>query len=282
MPYTIVVIAYFVLFFKQKGGCAIPLPDKSGSLLGAISMTDQQGQSNKGRADGIPEETRHAVSLLYLAIKRVALYPAGHPIRVKAAGEVYGSLQRVLSSQESHSLMAIGDKLYADQREVSVDKQRYAVSDEMSTELARRFRRRGIRSVIFSRGVELWELERFLDIMTMETKAALMLQGGAGELLRSGTDTDAGATDVSHIEIIDIEYEDTQFVTDDGKEDEDVEEMLVSFLTGKSGSLPDAAHTYLSSLLEEPDLMARLIENCFSYDDINEPDSTMLEQCINN
>jgi HEAT repeat protein len=238
-------------------------------------MTDEQGQSNKGRVDDIPEASKRVIRELHLAIRQASLYPPGHPVRVKAGGEVYESLQEVLSSQESHSLTAIGDRLYVDQHKTSVDEQRHTALDEVSADFARKLRRRGIRSVVFSRGIELPELERFLDIMTMEARE-VMAQGGAGNVLRL-------VSDVPHVEIVDIEYESTQFVTDDGKEDlMDLEEMLVSFLEGTSKDLPDEAYTYLLSLLERPDLMARLIENCTYDDDTHEPDSSMVEQCMNN
>jgi len=238
-------------------------------------MTDRERQSNEGRTGGIPEDLERVIRELHLAIRQSTLYPPGHPVRVKAGGEVYESLQEVLSRQESHSLTAIGGKFYVDQQKMSVDEQRRTALGEMSVDLVRKFRRRGIRSVVFSRGIELPELERFLDIMTMEARE-VMAHGGAGKLLRS-------AGDVLHIEIVDIEYESTQFVTDEGEEDVvGVEEILISFLEGRSRDLSDEAYTYLLSLLEKPDLMARLIENCTYYDETREPDVAMVEQCMNN
>ena len=75
-------------------------------------MIDKEGQSNKAQADGIPEASERVIRELHLAIRQATLYPPGHPVRVKAGGEIYESLQKVLSSQERHSLAVIGDRLY--------------------------------------------------------------------------------------------------------------------------------------------------------------------------
>ena len=243
-------------------------------------MMDQQNraklrQSNRNQADGIPEALEGIIRQLQLAMRRASLYPAEHPVRVKSAGEICESLRRVLSSQESHSLTAIEDKLYIDQHRMGGNGQGYIASDRMSVDLARKLRRRGIRSVVFSQGIELRELEKFLDIMTMEAKAVIA-QNGAGVLLRA-------ADDISHIKIVDIEYENIQVMADDGDESSmDLVEVLVPYLRGEAESLSSESYAYLISLLDNPDMMARLIEKSIDYDGINEPDSDIVNQCMNN
>lgn len=240
-------------------------------------MVDQQRQFDKGQTDDIPEALKKMIREFHLAMKRAFLYPVGHPARVRAADEIHQALQELLSAEESHSLTAIEDKLYIDEHKMSADEHPRIMSDEMSTEIARKLRQRGIRSVIFSHGIELEELERFLDIMTMEAKE-VMVQNGAGELLRS-------SGDVPHIEIADIEYESIQFVASDSREGSmDVEEILLSYVKGISyiENLADVTYTYLSSLLDSPDLMARLIEAGTDYDGTSEPDRAAVIRCMDN
>lgn len=235
--------------------------------------------ADKAQADGVPEAKaaevlEREIRELHLAVKQAFLYPAGHPVRVKAADEIRELLEQLLSSRENHSLVAIGDKIYIDQQEMkakSPDGQ--LASDEASADIARKFRQRGIRSVTFSRGIETRELERFLDIMTMKPRE-VKDQGGVGGLLQS-------VSDVSHIKIVDIEYDSIQFVTDEDKEGSvDVRELLLSYLSGRSENLATEAYPYLSSLLNEPELMARLIEESAGYDGISEPDGANITQCI--
>ena len=237
---------------------------------------EQQRQSGKGQADGLRGAMEREIRQLHLALKQASLYPEGHPIHARAAGEVYELVQEVLSSQESHSLTAIADKRHIDQLlidgcKTNDDEQSHIALEEMSADIARKFRRRGIRSVAFSRGMELWELERFLDIMNMRAKE-VMDQGGAAKLL-------SPSSDVSHIEVVDIEYENIQFVTADSKED-DAGEMLVSYLGGRTESLANTARMHFLSLLQKPDLMARLVEKCAGYDGTSEPNAIDVIQSL--
>lgn len=234
---------------------------------------DQQRQSGKDQANEIPESLERELREFYLGIKQAFLYPMEHPVRTKAAGEIYRSLQRILSNQQNHSLTTIEDKLYINQYDIGADGQQYIASDEISIDLARKLRQRGIRSVVFSRDMELWELERFLNIMTMRPRE-VMDRGGAGKLLISNGD-------VPHIEIVDIEYEDVKFLAEEDKESfMDAEEILIKYLMGGTESLTDTAQAHLLSLIDEPELMARFIEECVGYDGIHEPDSTIVIQCI--
>ncbi len=225
--------------------------------------------------DNIPKILETGIRGLHLAIKKSVLYPPGHPFRVKAAGEIHKSLQRILSEQENHSLTAIENKLYIDQYKTEDDEHYYVGAEGIYADLARRFRRRGIRSVTFLRGIELWEMGTFLDIATMRTQETIAL-GGAGKLLRSDGD-------ISHIEIVDIEYESVEFEEEDGEESSmSAEEILLLYLRGGCEHLEDSGYAYLLSLLEESDQMARLIEDCIDYDGVDEPKLADLLRCMEN
>ncbi len=228
----------------------------------------------KKAKDSIPEALEAGIKGLHRAIKKSVLYPPGHPFRVKAAGEIHKSLQRILSEQENHSLTAIENKLYIDQYKTADDERYYVGSERIYADLARRFRQRGIRSVTFLRGIELWEMGKFLDITTMRARETVAL-GGAGELLRSDGD-------VSHIEIVDIEYESIEFEEDGEESSMSAEEILLLYLRGGCEHLEDSGYAYLLSLLEESDQMARLIEDCIDYDGVSEPKLADLIRCMEN
>jgi hypothetical protein len=239
-------------------------------------MMDHQKQTDKARTDHMPEVLEDGIKRFHLAMKKAILYPQGHPFRVRAASEIYELLQEILSDQGDHSITAIDNKLYIDWQEtLDVVEYQYIASDGIYTDLARRFRLHGVRSIAFSRGMERWEMERLLDIMTMRGRETIA-QGGASKLL----DSDG---DIEHIGIVDIEYEEIQFALEDGQEDlMSVEEMLVLYLRGGSKDLERSAYMYLLSLLEESDQMARLIEECVDYDGVNEPDIVDLVCCLKN
>jgi len=89
--------------------------------------------------------------------------------------------------------------------------------------------------------------------------------------------------DVSHIEIVDIEYEDLEFTTDDDEQSSmTAEEILVLYLRGGSEDLEHSAYMYLLSLLDDPGQMAHLLEDCIDYDGVGEPDIADLLRCMDN
>lgn len=137
-------------------------------------MSDKKSQSSIDLAESIPAALEIETKELHLAIKHSSFYPEEHPVRVKAANQLCKLLQDILSNQESHSISAIEDELYIDEHLKSADDHHQSASDEFSMDLARKLRQHGIRSVVFYRGIELWELERFLRIMTMKSNGNIV------------------------------------------------------------------------------------------------------------
>ena len=229
---------------------------------------EKQNQNNKSQSFHLPENLEQEVRELHLAIKQAAFYPKGHPVRVKSANKACKSIQQVLSAQQDHSLMVIEDKLYIDEHRSDINKQQYVASDSRSRDIVFKFRQNGIRSAIFTRGMELGELEAFLGIIAEKTGHSKP-EGYASRLLDA-------IEDVSHIRIVDIEYENVQVVAGDGGEDwTSMKDILISYMKGKADikRLANAAYTYLSPLLDDPDLIARMIEEGADYDGITEPDN---------
>jgi len=241
-------------------------------------MVDQQRQSDEGRIDGLREVAEGTIRRLYSALRRFFLFPEGHPVRLRSITDLYLFLQGSLSKQGGYSLTSIEDRLYVS-RCADVGEESYIASDRMSRDIAHRFSQRGIRSVVFSQGLELGELEAFLNIMA--TKAILvMARNGAGEMLRS-------AGNVQHIDIVGAEHGDGETglaASDNGGSMAGVEEIIISYLRGEYyiGDLAEPEYSHLSSMLEKPDMLARLIEEAVGYDGIRAPDVARVNQCMSN
>jgi hypothetical protein len=232
---------------------------------------ERQDQSKENKAEFIPKALEEEIRELNLAIKRAILYPAGHPMRVKSSGEIHELLQHILLKQENHSVTSIEDMLHIDRQRIDAEGHRQLGG--MSTDLARKLKRRGIRSVVFTPGIEPWELERFLDIMVMTPKE-VVVKGGASRIMYADGD-------VPHVEIVDIKYEGIQFVSDDDIDDIiDARAILMSYLNGKTEVLADEAYAYLLSVIESPDAIADLIEESAGYDGIHDPNESRVIRCM--
>ena len=223
-------------------------------------------QKNINKDSEIPDILKKELRDFHLAIKTAFFYPKDHPAKKRAAKLMFESLQEILSSQEKHSFMIVGDEFQIH----GLWGNSYSISDKTALELAKVFRRHSIRSITFSAGVELWELEKLLEILALKPS-----NGGRYDNIEHLISIDS----FTNIEITGIDYDDIYF-TDDNIDEGTLNDgkILMQYLTQGIGINADDALGYLLNLINKPEKMAYFINK--TYESIDESGEVSLINSI--
>ena len=182
-----------------------------------------------------------------------AHYPPGNKAIADAAAAWKDSINEVLRMRSTFLLSLLKTRLYFEDT-------RLDTHDEMSTGFVEQLTARRIRKIIFLRGINESDLERFTPVMSMDVKE-LLRQGGPVAVLRKQK--------AGHVEIVENEYDKADEQEMEGKSyweqklikmGLDVQE-IVDFLSGKK-RLPRLLTDELRLLIEamkDPQFLSQIL-----------------------
>lgn len=93
-------------------------------------------------------------------LQTAKLYGANHPITLKSAEKAYSSLQDVLAEREGLVLGIIGE-------EIAFEKEIFFELSKFLNQMTKYLKDRGIERIEFRRGLELKELNKFIEFLTL-------------------------------------------------------------------------------------------------------------------
>ncbi|MFQ5866635.1 MAG: HEAT repeat domain-containing protein [bacterium] len=213
---------------------------------------DEEKESKAGPIVG------KSIKELSLAIKTMGIYPSNHPA-IKA------SVERLFTTMEGLLEASPELKLEIAQKNLLVGGQILDRSNEIFSDFALQFHKRGVAFVTFKKGLSVEELRKFLEVASTEPRV-LQKSGGFLRLCQEKK--------ISHIGIVEIDYQKVLGVgeeigeeAEEGKvrSDEEIWIDLIRSLDLYSGlKLGEVEHNFLLHLEEDPGKMAAYLEGVAS------------------
>jgi hypothetical protein len=135
-----------------------------------------------------------AVVDLHIARRTLLIYPANHSQVKRSVVKAYKQVADILGSQETLTLTAMEGELQVGSRQLKT-------RNPVSRELALDFKRYGIAVVKFHKGIEIKELGRFLQLLTLDSDKVAA---------RGGLSAVAAMVKLPHIAIQAVDYSQLQ------------------------------------------------------------------------
>lgn len=226
------------------------LTNKEELLFGKVGEKDKIGL-----AVSVPEQIialwKDGARDLNLACRIIHIYPSSHPTVIGVVERINENLQKILALKKEISLGVFQDRLLVEGELLKPEDE-----GELCREFARALYKRGVATVTFSNGLKAEEIQKFIEIISIDPKEVVKKGGMAKLFLENGL----GFIRVNEADYSRIFQKQEQEQGSKPREEKKVE-AIGHYLVGELSKIEEEEQDLLLKLMDDPKKMAGLIYN---------------------